>query len=108
MKDFTPLNTPYKYICDTCDFKCCKNSDWLRHLSTAKHKRLINPKHNTPIYANKVYQCDCGKVYKHMSSLCAHKKKCTNLIESENNEYMYQGINIKDKDALVLHLLKQN
>jgi hypothetical protein len=108
METFTPNNTAHKYTCEFCDFKCGKNSDWLRHISTAKHKRLINPNNNTQIRANKVYQCDCGKVYRHMSSLCAHKKKCNNLIEPENNEYMYQGINIKDKDALVLHLLKQN
>jgi hypothetical protein len=37
-----------------------------------------------------------------MSSLCAHKKKC------KDDEMIYDGINIKDKDALVLHLLKQN
>ncbi len=108
MENFTPNITSYKYICNSCLFKCCKNADWVRHISTAKHKRLTNPNKNTPIYADKVYQCECGKIYRHMSSLCAHKKKCSNLIEIKNDEYMYQGINIKDKDALVLHLLKQN
>ena len=38
------------------------------------------------------------------------QKKCT--IEKEETDcedkYMYNGINIKDKDVLVLHLLKQN
>jgi hypothetical protein len=44
-----------------------------------------------------------------MSTLCAHKKKCIEIEEeqTEENGY-YEGINIKDKDALVLHLLKQN
>jgi hypothetical protein len=44
-----------------------------------------------------------------MSTLCAHKKKCIKIDEeqTEENGY-YEGINIKDKDALVLHLLKQN
>ena len=37
-----------------------------------------------------------------MSSLCAHKRKCTG-----ETKYI-DGINIQDKDALVLHLLKQN
>ena len=37
-----------------------------------------------------------------MSTLCAHKKKCT------NNDIIIDGIHIKDKDALIIHLLKQN
>jgi hypothetical protein len=98
---FTPI-TPKKFVCEICDFKCCKNSDWERHLLTAKHKKLTNPNNFKPNYAEKLYTCNCGKVYKHMSSLCSHKKKCNNY------EIMIDGINIKDKDALVLLLLKQN
>ena len=103
---FKPI-TPKKFICKNCHFNCCKNSDWVRHLATSKHQKLTNPNNFTPNYAEKHYSCHCGKVYKHLSSLCAHKKKCIKTNE-DNNKYMYQGINIKDKDALVLHLLKQN
>ena len=35
-------------------------------------------------------------------------KNCIKHENEDNDEYTYQGINIKDKDALVLHLLKQN
>jgi hypothetical protein len=96
---FTP-NTPSLFVCKTCNFKCGKNSDWDRHLFTAKHKRLINTNEFTPEHN---YSCDCGKIYKHMSSLCSHKKKC-----NYNSGIIIDGININDKDALVLHLLKQN
>jgi len=99
---FTPI-TPKKFICESCDFKCSKNSDWERHLSTAKHKKLTIPNNFTPFYAEKKNTCHCGKIYKHLSSLCAHKKKCIG-----NKEIIIEGINVKDKDALVLHLLKQN
>jgi hypothetical protein len=99
---FTPKNA-IKYECEECDFKCSKQSDWNRHIGTDKHKRLINPNDFTPKNAEKEYSCQCGKKYKHMSSLCAHKKKCV----SEDGQYI-DGIDIKDKDALVLHLLKQN
>jgi len=91
-----------KYYCNICDFKCFKTGDWNRHILTSKHKKLINPNNFTSNYIEKLYSCNCGKVYKHMSSLCAHKKNCN------NDEIMIDGINIKDKDALVLHLLKQN
>ena len=100
--NFLAQKNAQKFICESCDFKCSKQSDWNRHLLTAKHKKLINPNNFTPKNAESVFSCDCGKVYKHMSSLCAHKKKCS-------GESLYiDGINIKDKDALVLHLLKQN
>jgi hypothetical protein len=44
-----------------------------------------------------------------MPSLWKHKQKCTYTEEKDNDkETMIDGINIKDKDALVFHLLKQN
>ena len=96
---FTSKKHP-KFSCPNCHFNCFKKGDWNRHLLTDKHKILTNPKLN-PSNNIKSYICDCGKEYKHMSSLCAHKKKC-------DKEIIIDGINIKDKDALVIHLLKQN
>jgi hypothetical protein len=81
-----------KMECHPCGFNCTKKSDWNRHLCTLKHKKLINPNDFTPKNATRNYMCECGKKYKHMSSLCAHKKKC----------------DYKNKDTLILHLLKQN
>jgi hypothetical protein len=40
---------------------------------TAKHQRRINPNKK----ADDLFKCKCGKEYKHMTSLCNHKKKCT-------------------------------
>ena len=91
-----------KYCCEKCDFKCSKKGDWNRHISTAKHINLTNPNNFTSNYIQQNYTCHCGKTYKHMSTLCAHKKKCI------DNEIIIDGINIKDKDALIIHLLKQN
>ena len=101
-KNFTSEILQPNFLCPNCDFKCFKLGDWNRHLSTGKHKRLINPNNITSNYINTTHSCNCGKVYKHMSSLCAHKKIC------KDEEMIYNGINLKDKDALVLHLLKQN
>jgi len=90
----------HKFVCSTCDFKCCKKGDWNRHILTDKHNSLNNPKLMSSNNI-KMYSCPCGKEYKHMSTLCAHKKKC-------DKEIIIDGINIKDKDALLIHLLKQN
>jgi len=46
--------------------------------------------------------CKCGKYYKHMSSLCKHKKYCNNDI---NNKYMH---NENEQQELIIQLLKQN
>lgn len=102
VNNFSSTNNNNKFYCKLCDFRCYKKGDWTRHLATEKHKRIINPNAFTSFNIEKSYTCNCGKKYKHMSSLCAHKNKC------DKKEIMYNGINIKDKDALVLHLLKQN
>ena len=31
-----------KIVCEKCDFVCCKNSDYDKHLSTRKHKMIVN------------------------------------------------------------------
>ena len=79
---FTPKPAP-KISCEICNFKCSKQSDFERHLLTNKHKNLIKPNDLTPKNA-KQYSCKCGKIYKHMSTLCSHKKKCINKEETPN------------------------
>ena len=63
-----------KFICEECNFKCSKQSDYNRHLSTRKHKMVVNGS-NVQKVAKK-YECVCGKVYKHDSGYYRHKKKC--------------------------------
>jgi len=92
----TPNPFP-KNSCENCNFKCSKQSDFQRHLLTNKHKNLIKPNDLTPKNA-KQYSCKCGKIYKHMSTLCTHKKKCINKGETPN------GITTE----LVIELIKNN
>ena len=63
------------FYCEACDFKCCKQSNYDKHLSTRKHNLKINPNNKMPKNA-KAYMCSCGKSYKHASSLSGHKTKC--------------------------------
>jgi hypothetical protein len=72
--DITPKN---KFICDPCNFKCIKQSNYTTHLSTPKHTTTSGKfKH-----LFETLNCDCGNTYKHRQSLYNHKKKC--LIHSE-------------------------
>ena len=77
-----------KFYCATCDYKCSKPSEYNKHVSTAKHKNLTNPNKKSP----KNLQCICGKVYKHRSTLSAHKRVCTEYLTLSNmNEDIVQN-----------------
>ncbi len=83
-------NLAKKYECFFCDFVSINKSDYKRHLSTDKHKRLTNANKNSEISENNQFTCSCGRMYKHKSSLSKHKSKCQyNLdlvIKTENKE----------------------
>ena len=81
---------PKNFICEFCDYKSSKKSEFNRHLLTAKHQRLTLANNLTPKKVN-FFKCECCKEFKHRSSLSKHKKKCnfinnnTELIEIEDN-----------------------
>jgi len=62
------------FFCKMCDYSTCRKSQYERHLMTPKHQLLINPNKNVPSSSVPSYVCVCGKIYKHASSLCGHKK----------------------------------
>jgi hypothetical protein len=85
------------FVCEICDYSTCKKSQYERHLATDKHKFLQNPTLATPNGEKKQkYQCYCGKIYSHSSTLYAHKKHC----KKSNSD----GISTE----LVLELIKDN
>ena len=63
---------PKEFICEKCEFKCFKLSNYKIHLGTAKHKRIKMDKNGI----KETYDCICGKKYEYQSGLCKHKKKC--------------------------------
>jgi Txe/YoeB family toxin of Txe-Axe toxin-antitoxin module len=67
-----------KFFCNLCDFKCCKNSEWLRHVSTQKHISRLdgNFLENAEIKKCADYICECGKKYETKSGLWKHQKTC--------------------------------
>ena len=98
-----------KYICEFCDFKCSKKSNYETHLLTAKHKNrtfLNNLEQNV----SEKYQpliCDkCNKTYKARNSLWYHKQKCLGYKNEEtdiNDEQV-----LLDKDYIIKFLMKEN
>jgi hypothetical protein len=82
----SPNFNNYKYNCIICDYYSNKNSEYTKHLSTAKHIRrfLANEKSPTELCTQyQQYSCDCGNNYKHLSSLYKHKKTCSGSTSRE-------------------------
>ena len=97
-----PKNAKKKY-CEKCDFTCSKESNWKKHLTTAKHMREINGNDGNEQITHK-YECDvCTKEFKTNSGLWKHKKKCS-IGQGENNNKLPE-FDI-DKDFLIKMLLK--
>jgi hypothetical protein len=99
----------FKFYCEKCDYGTCKKSSFTNHNESKRHKNKELATISTifmPKLCSKIYICDlCDKNFNDRTGLWRHKKKCNKQIEDDD---YYEGINIKDKDALVLHLLKQN
>ena len=89
------------YSCILCKYSTSKYTDYNKHLQTKKHIKNECEKEVKQI-VEKNLSCNCGKIFNNRTTLWRHKKKC------KDDEMIYDGINIKDKDALVLHLLKEN
>ena len=102
----TPKNAEI-FFCNNCDFKCFKKSDWLRHISTPKHKNddkmMTNDDAFTPdcITVTNKFECLCGRKYKYRQGLFIHKKKCVthNKITNES---------VINENNIIITLLQQN
>jgi hypothetical protein len=110
----TPKNSN-NFVCELCHFKCFKNSDYNRHLTTSKHLKLINANEilfhasekNAEI--DKVFICSCGKKYNHNSSYYRHKKNCNFEPESySENDTIKPPSMFDNKDELILILINEN
>tara|TARA_B100002019_G_C21232679_1_gene580982 strand:- start:120 stop:1028 length:909 start_codon:yes stop_codon:yes gene_type:complete len=89
-----------KFHCINCDFVCSKQSNWNKHLMTAKHKNTTNTQKIQPKKMPKLFACECGKEYTHRASLFNHKKKCKYIEEEKSDE-------VPDYKELLLEAMNQ-
>ena len=71
------------FICKNCDYVTGRESQYIRHLSTPKHKRIQNDTKKVPKSSEHICNI-CNKKYKYHSGLWKHKKSCT--LENEENK----------------------
>jgi len=99
------------FNCTFCHFSCSKQSNYLVHLLTRKHKKntigndlamFSNEKVPKTAESAQKFEClICNKTYKDGSGLWRHKKKCP--VKKINEE----NVTPKDNDVVLL-LLKEN
>ena len=114
MSTILDKKVPTFFVCDFCDYKTSRKSQYDRHMSTSKHQKstFVNekvPKSSAP------FICNCGKQYKERSGLWRHKNKgmCE---EKNNNEFNKNDFNKNDfnkndtnnKDELINYLMKES
>jgi len=109
------------FICECCQYKCYKKSDYEKHLTTPKHKKksslnTIEQETLTPI----LFMCkNCNKTYKGRNGLWYHEQKCgiyktetenikIEISKTENTVIDSSSNEIKVLTDLVLELVKSN
>ena len=118
---------PVQFHCETCDFKCCKQSIYNKHLETVKHKNYgyihgylgyndttcILPK-KCPKNTRQFVCSNCSKCYKYHSGLWRHKKECTGINDDNNqpdndiNDSPPENFIINKSSSLVLGQIATN
>ena len=99
--------SPKKFICSFCSISCAKNTEWLRHINTRKHKVNQNgEKVDKNGEKSTLIVCKCGKKYKDRSGLWRHEKKCDYKPEPEPEPPKKHKL--YEKDDIVDVLMKEN
>ena len=107
------------FNCEFCHYIAYKKYNYERHCATGKHKMIQNDsisskneQKRATCKISTLYDCECGKKYKHMTNLTRHKKINCKLTILKNNElsqldkiHEYQDINYKE---MVVMLINEN
>ena len=102
---------PLIFSCENCNFISSNKKDYNRHIMTAKHKILQNTTEKPPKMPKnaKAFTCECGKEYKHHSSLWNHKQKCQYIAEEPiENTFVPEKEKEPSDRQLMMTLIKQN
>ena len=99
-----------KFYCKYCDYNTSRESQWERHISTAKHKRMTqdDKKDDTSIEkSSAAYICDCGKSYKHRQGLSKHKKICKKVPKYNEEKNVTSNPVIDDEKKELMEIIKK-
>ena len=92
-----------KKYCEKCDYTTSRNSQWIRHCSTAKHISNFSEDFEDQKVPHDKFICGCGKEYKYHRGLWKHQKTCISDFSSTKNDNEINALT-----ELVLTVVKQN
>jgi hypothetical protein len=95
------------FMCNFCDYECFYNSDYKRHIMTAKHKRLSIGNKNAS-KNEKGYHCNCGKIYATRSGLWKHDKTGCISQGITNEITPVEKSNGDDYKSMIMILINEN
>lgn len=64
------------FSCIDCNYTTSKQTNYDKHLLTAKHQRMTNDDKKVAKSSHHTFDCICGNIYKYRQGLFNHKKKC--------------------------------
>ena len=81
------VDSKFVFECKLCNYTCSLNQHLKQHLTTRKHKYQVARETNNIQESNQInFNCECGRLYKHRSSLSKHKKTCVFPEKPATNE----------------------
>jgi uncharacterized C2H2 Zn-finger protein len=66
-----------QFVCSSCDYITSRESQYIRHLSTAKHQKITNGNNDGSEKFGPLTCKQCFQTFKYRSGLSRHQKKCT-------------------------------
>jgi len=115
------------FVCEICDFKCSKESNYKKHVDTIKHKMVTEGNIKMPMGGQTSFSCVCGNEYKYRPGLARHKRTCpkinmgslsqacqdnsdtiTETNKNEDENIIVNTSNNVTKDEILLKLIKDN
>ena len=91
-----------KFICSTCDYITSRESQYSRHLSTAKHQKITNGNNDGSEKFGPLTCKQCFQTFKYRSGLSRHSKKCTP--KQETNDKLPEVPSM----SMFIEIIKQN
>ena len=93
-----------EFVCEKCQFKTSKKSNFDIHLMTLKHKMETMETNEVTEKMPNLYQCNCGMKYTSRNGLWKHKKKCNeNEVDTKESIVMDSdsvSMSVSEKELL--------
>src|SRR6056300_1215830 len=95
------------FTCRCCNYNTVRESQYIRHLNTAKHQMITNDNKFSSKKFSRLICINCSKEFRYRSGLSRHKQKCTRIIQESVEKIPQNGVN-SDIVTTMLQLIKQN